>query len=447
MLRLNFALPAVVLATLYVACADPPKRNHHKGNAGASGAEVVGDAGTGAADDGGAGTATSGSGGTGSGGTAAGGEGGMVPSSDQGGEAGLPEQAVGGEGGSGAQAGGAGAPPIDPCTTITLGASKLPVPPMPTTAVAQPSGALGGFTVINWAGFKGAISYTFDDNLKTQLDHYEELNAVGIPMTFYIVGQTASAGSATWNKAVQDGHELGNHTMHHCPTTGTTDQDGCSWAPQTFAGIDNELDLCTAKLKSAFGVDAHTFAAPFGDSGWSAPAKERFILNRGVSDDQVGIVPNGTANPFNLPCHTSTEGESAASFNTITDGVRTNGSWRIILVHSFDKTIDGGFNPVKIADMLETMTYTKGLGDVWADTMVSIGGYWRAQKTLTAVQPATTKASQTYSWKLPLNFPPGQYVRATVTGGKVMQCGTELTWDEHGYYEINLDAGSVTISP
>ena len=52
-----------------------------------------------------------------------------------------------------------------------------------------------------------------------------------------------------------------------------------------------------------------------------------------------------------------------------------------------------------------------------------------------------------YSWTLPAHFPPGQYLRVKVDGGTVKQLGTELSWDEHGYYEITLDAGSVTISP
>ena len=63
------------------------------------------------------------------------------------------------------------------------------------------------------------------------------------------------------------------------------------------------------------------------------------------------------------------------------------------------------------------------------------------------MQPVTSGSDKVYSWTLPEHFPPGQYLRVTVTGGKVKQCGTELTWDDHGYYEIALDAGSVTISP
>ena len=53
----------------------------------------------------------------------------------------------------------------------------------------------------------------------------------------------------------------------------------------------------------------------------------------------------------------------------------------------------------------------------------------------------------TYSWSLPAHFPPGQYLRVTVDGGTVKQCGTELPWNDHGYYEVALDAWSLTITP
>ena len=61
--------------------------------------------------------------------------------------------------------------------------------------------------------------------------------------------------------------------------------------------------------------------------------------------------------------------------------------------------------------------------------------------------PATVGSDKVYSWTLPAHFPPGHHVRVTVTGGTVKQCGNELPWDAHGYYEIDLDAGSLTVSP
>ena len=390
-----------------------------------------------------------------------GGEGGESGVAELGGEGGALDVAGGAggtgggtTGGTGGTAGGTGgAPPVvDPCTTQSVGPdSKLPIPP--TTGVAKPTGAVGGLKVVPWAGFKGAISYTFDDNLQSQLTHYAELNAVGVPMTFYLVCAT-DGSNAIWTKAAKDGHELGNHTMHHCNNNAAG--PNCAWGT-LFTGPDAEIDDCTAHIKSAFGVTPYTMASPYGDPNWRLPASTRFLINRGIAD--VGVTPE-SGDFFNVPCHLSNDLEAAEDipasgttpvikgFNSITDDVRAKGTWRTILVHNVDPAIpDGGYHPVKLTEMVKTMTYTKGLGDVWADTVLSVGAYWRAQKVVSASQAVTAGTDKTYSWTLPDNFPPGHHLRITVTGGKVTQCGTEVPWDGHGYYEINLDAGSLTVSP
>ena len=56
--------------------------------------------------------------------------------------------------------------------------------------MAKPSGAPGTAvpTVLAWAGFKGAVTYTFDDANQTQVDHYTELNGLGVHFTFFLIG-------------------------------------------------------------------------------------------------------------------------------------------------------------------------------------------------------------------------------------------------------------------
>jgi hypothetical protein len=48
---------------------------------------------------------------------------------------------------------------------------------------------------------------------------------------------------------------------------------------------------------------------------------------------------------------------------------------------------------------------------------------------------------------LPAHFPPGKYLRVNVTGGTLTQKGAPLPWDPHGYYEVALDAGALTLAP
>ena len=87
------------------------------------------------------------------------------------------------------------------------------------------------------------------------------------------------------------------------------------------------------------------------------------------------------------------------------------------------------------------------LGDVWIDSVVNIGAYWRGQKVLSSVTPTTSGSDRTWRWTLPANFPSGKYLRVRVGGGTLTQNGVPLTWDTHGYYEVALDAGSLTLSP
>ena len=302
----------------------------------------------------------------------------------------------------------------------------------------RPSGTPGNLTVLGWAGFKSAVSYTFDDSLSSQTQHYPELQATGVRMTFYIVSGN-NATSAVWTTAARDGHEIANHTAHHCHDNGT----GCAWG--AYAGsLAAELTQCTTHITQTFGVSGvYTMAAPFGDAGWATAAPAQFFINRGVGSGQ--IAPNDNTNPFSLPCHVAAMGEPASGFNAVIDSSHTAGRWQIILVHSLGG--DGGYNPIATADLVSSITHAKSFGDVWLDSVVNVGAYWRAQKVVSAVQPTTSGSDRTWTWTLPEHFPPGKFLRVRVHGGTLKQGGTALTWDGHGYYEVALDAGSVTLSP
>jgi peptidoglycan/xylan/chitin deacetylase (PgdA/CDA1 family) len=431
----------VASVVAFAACADPLKNNFpDDGKAGVGGTgATAGISGSGGSQ-GGASGATAGEGGNESGGKGgAGGKGGKGGTGGDSAAGALPGGASNGGELPGGNGGEGGAAAGDAGGEAGMPASGLPVPP--TTGVARPSGAPGNLKVLDWAGFKAALSFTFDDALQSQLDTYPLLNAVGVPMTFYLVCNNDGSKQG-WKTVAADGHELGNHTMHHCNANGT----GCGWG--TFTTLEAELDDCTAHLESVYGVTPYTMASPMGDPGWDAPASTRFLVNRGVYNDPNGVLPNGSANPFELPCHIAEQGETAAGvngFNAVTDAARSLGSWRIVLNHSLGN--NDGYHPVDPKEVVAAMTYAKGLGDVWIGTVVSIAAYWRAQKLVAALTPTTSGSDETWSWSLPDHFPPGQYLRVKVDGGTLTQGTTALEWDRHGYYEVALDVGSVTLSP
>jgi hypothetical protein len=118
-----------------------------------------------------------------------------------------------------------------------------------------------------------------------------------------------------------------------------------------------------------------------------------------------------------------------------------------VLVHGFTGGSDGAYQPVAIEEFTSAVEYTKSLGDVWIDSVVHVGAYWIAQKLISESAPASTDDGKVWSWTLPAHFPPGQCLRVNVSGGTVKQAGKTIPWDGHGYYQIALDAGEVTVSP
>jgi len=335
--------------------------------------------------------------------------------------------AVGGAPGAGDEAtagndaptsGGAGAGTPRECDLPVAGAPGQP----------RPGGAADTLTILDWAGFRGAVSYTFDDANSSQIDHYPEVAGTGVPMTFYLQTGKADAADEIWAQAVEDGHELGNHTKSHARTADEAD-----------------IDAATEFIRTHFGVEPVTMAAPYGDSSYAAVASSRFLINRGVSN--AVIAPNGSSNPFNLPCYIPPTGAAASAFDAQVDAAREAGGWRVILVHGFTGGSDGAYQPVDVEEFMAGVEHAKSFGDLWLDTVAAVGAYWRAQKLLSALDPIANGGETTWSWTLPERFPPGQCLRVTTGGGTLTQGGEPVPWDEHGYYQISLDAGSVTLSP
>jgi hypothetical protein len=322
--------------------------------------------------------------------------------------------------------------------TIDAGGSSLSgLPVSSTRGTPRPAGAAGGLKVLDWAGFKSAVTYTFDDSIPSQISNYPLLQATGVRMTFFLVC-ASDHDSPTWAQAAKDGHELANHTVHHCHADGT----GCGWGG--YAGsIAAEYDACTDHIKQNYGVgNVWTTAAPYGDTGYEPVAKTRFFLNRGVWQGQVA--PNDQTDPYNLLIYGAAAGDTASKFNSQIDSSHAGGRWLILLFHSLGG--DGGYAPVSAGDVVASIRHAQLLGDVWIDSMVNVGAYWSGQEALSHATTTQPGSDIVLTWSLPSHFPSGRFVRVTVTGGTPRQGGRALPWNDAGYYEIALDPGSLTIS-
>lgn len=325
----------------------------------------------------------------------------------------------------------------EPTGPIDADVSGMPIPPLEDAP--RPEGDAGNLAVLNWAGFKAAVSYTFDDTQPSQIEHYDELQATNVKMTFFANSSRGGSESfdAAWTRAVDDGHEIGNHTANHC----YANLEDC---PND--SLETEIEECSAYITEHFGQEnIWTMASPYGDGGWSAPAKDYFFLNRSVSPGTIAV--NDSSNPFNLPSIAVAGGETAADLNEDIDGVYDDGEWLIYCIHSILPTANNWYAGIDIESIAGNIDHVKSKGDMWADTMANVGAYWMGQKVLQDVSPQEQDGSTVWTWTLPPHFPAGKYVRVTVDGGTLSQRGRELTWSGHGYYEVSLDKGELTLTP
>ncbi len=377
--------------------------------------------GTGGSGTGGLATGGTGTGGTGTGGVAAGGTHGTgTGGSGTGGSTGAggsPAGTGGHAGSSGSTggstgSGGSGTNASFKCDNLSLAPGK--------TGVAKPSGAAGGLKVIDWAGFTGAVSFTFDDNTPSQLPNYNALKATGAHFTWFVVGSWLNGNSSNisgYKNTIADGQELANHTYSH-----------------QSAGSQSDLSMNETFIMSNFGVNANSMAAPNCDQSWSSVAPNVLFQNRGPCGKGIATVsPRDNTSPFLLPAYLPDAGESASSMTSSF----ASGKWRIFVIHGFDSQ-NGTYQPVPISNVTTTMSNAVSMG-YWAETITNVGAYWQGQKLIPS--SATTSAT----WTLPAHFPKNMCVRVTTSGGTVTQKGETIPWDDHGYYQISLDAGEVTV--
>jgi peptidoglycan/xylan/chitin deacetylase (PgdA/CDA1 family) len=334
------------------------------------------------------------------------------------------------------------------------GTARLPLPLAPNE-VAQPAGNTGqpGLRVLDWAGFKAALSFSFDDGQPSQIDHYPTLKAQRVRSTYYInpVANWYPGFDATWKDAVAQGSEIGNHTTHHCRATELTDNDSGT-CKEGLVDAGAEFDDTSNYIRTRIGQPAvWTAAYPFGDTDYRAAAASRFLVARGV---WPGMTAPGTgSDALNLPITgfagdpSSPGGDPVATFNTAVDNALGQGRWMIHLFHTLLPTTQNWGGGQDIGAVTGNMAYAKSLGTVWLDSVVNIGAYWRGQQLLKAATPTNSGGVTTWRWALPANFPSGRKLRVVVDGGTLSQNGAQLPWDRRGYFEVSLDAQSLSWTP
>ena len=123
-------------------------------------------------------------------------------------------------------------------------------------------------TSFTWPeGKKMALSLTFDDARPSQVDNgIPILDSYGVKATFYVTPGRIDERLSGWKSAVENGHEIGNHTLNH-PCSGNF-----PWARHKslegmrLRDIAREIEGADEAIESLLGVTPETFAYPCGQT-------------------------------------------------------------------------------------------------------------------------------------------------------------------------------------
>ncbi len=237
-------------------------------------------------------------------------------------------------------------------------------------------------------GVRAAVSLSFDDAVRSQLDTaIPILNQHGLRGTFYVnpgPGSRFEREIERWRQAHAQGHELANHTVRH-PCSGNFGFIGPDRALELWTLADIEADVLAAseRLRALVpGIGRFSFAYPCGQTFVGRGAQlqsyvpviaRHFTVARGVGES--------ANNPAICDLHHLSswmvKGLTAQQLIDMVEPAIAAGHWAIFCFHG----IGGDNHPIDVDAFAGLVDYlARRRPEVWTDTVQTVGEYVAAAR-------------------------------------------------------------------
>jgi hypothetical protein len=234
-----------------------------------------------------------------------------------------------------------------------------------------------------WAPYHGAVSLSFDDGTKNQLEKaIPPMNELNLKGTFYVCpsGEEWIECKDQWAQAAKKGHEIGNHTLtHSCPCNITSSIPGLSNSLEEKTLEDIEKDVMTAQerlIQIAPHQKDWTFCYPCNGT-YVGRGKERktyvpiiakhFLAGRIAGE--YGFANNPYVVDLSFIWGLSVERMSGYEMIGLVEELTSRGLWVIIVFHEIDgsRLTNGSY------DFKMLLQYLKRKSDqIWIAPIVEI---------------------------------------------------------------------------
>ena len=240
--------------------------------------------------------------------------------------------------------------------------------------------------VFSWPeGKQAAVSLSFDDARESQvIAGTSLLDRYGIKATFFVVPATMEKRLEGWKKAVESGHEIGNHSLNH-PCSGNF-----SWSRNkaledyTLQKMRKELLESNKRIEELLQVKAEVFAYPCGQKfvGRGKQTKsyvplvaKLFLAGRGWMDEAA-----------NDPLHCNfqqltgieMDGKNFDQIRVLLEDAKKNGSWLVLAGHEMG---EAGQQTTRLAMLKQLAEYIQDpVNGIWIAPMGTVAKYIQSYK-------------------------------------------------------------------
>jgi len=229
-------------------------------------------------------------------------------------------------------------------------------------------------------GRKAALSLTFDDARLSQIDTgLAILEVYGVKATFYVSPFSMEKRLDGWKRAVQAGHEIGNHSLNH-PCSGNF-----LWARDkaledyTLEEMRVELEQATDRVEELVNVRPKSFAYPCGQTfvgrgkltrSYVPLAVELFESSRGWLDEASN---DPTYCDLAQLYGMEMDGKDFEQLKPVIEQAVRDGHWLVLAGHEIG---EGGSQTTRITMLQKLMEYAQDPGNgIWLAPVGTISRY------------------------------------------------------------------------
>lgn len=237
---------------------------------------------------------------------------------------------------------------------------------------------------------KMALSLTFDDARISQIDSggISIMDKYDVKGTFYVSPENLAQEIDGWKQAINNGHEIGNHTTTHPCSINFGWGHRKTLENYSITDISNDITAANRIIENILGIRPISFAYPCGQTFIGQGANTKSYVPVIASMFESGrLYSGGAVNPVfcdmaRLPSE-YLDNRSFDQIKELIENAKIRGQWLILVGHDVGEGDSGGNDDLMSSKKtIEAICeYANDpLNGIWIDNVHSIASYIKEKR-------------------------------------------------------------------